>query len=280
MPKFQTGDVVLYSDYGLPKKPANHGWSELTASGVLVVAFASSNSPILQSPLPANVRPIPVDIPYDSRMVETASGQRLIPTAPPAIALAEWTFTAELIGACRRQNRQLAIYLSIFLDEGQRRLKRTAGLMFEPDLRPAPVVRGQYAREFLAKVRTALTAVRTDEMAKIHRAAQWLREASAAQRKIVRNFIGHLPPLEAGKPGDVAFFAQRVVGTGVDGAAWIRNNLHQGDVYLFLGYQQNEDAMAAAANALGVRTIFITSRRPGRQAAASPRHLRSIPTGR
>ena len=31
--------------------------------------------------------------------------------------------------------------------------------------------------------------------------------------------------------------------------------------------------MAAAANALGVRTIFITSRGPGAERAASPRHL-------
>ena len=48
LPKFHPGDVVLYSDYGLPKKPADHGWSELTASGVLVVAFASSKNPIFQ----------------------------------------------------------------------------------------------------------------------------------------------------------------------------------------------------------------------------------------
>jgi uncharacterized phosphosugar-binding protein len=31
--------------------------------------------------------------------------------------------------------------------------------------------------------------------------------------------------------------------------------------------------MAAAANAMGARTIFMTSRRPGAQQAANPRHL-------
>ena len=172
--------------------------------------FASSKNPILREPLPELARPIPVDIPCDSRMVESASGERLIPTAPPAIAIAQWAFTAELIGACRRKNRQLAVYLSIFLDEGHRRLKRTSGLLFEPDLRPPPVARGQYARDFLAKVRTALAAVRTGEIAKIRTAAGWLREASAAKRKIVRNFQGHLPPVEAGMPGDVGFFTTMV----------------------------------------------------------------------
>ncbi len=43
-------------------------------------------------------------------------------------------------------------------------------------------------------------------------------------------------------------------------------------MYLLLGYQENEDAMAAAANALGVRTIFITSQRPA-AAAAALQHL-------
>ena len=110
-------------------------------------------------------------------------------------------------------------------------------------------------------------------MEKIRTAAGWLREASAAQRKIVRNFMGHLPPLEAGMPGDVDFFSRLVRATGVEGVKWIRENLHEGDLYFFLGYQQNEDAMAAAANALGVRTIFITSRGPGAELAVSPRHV-------
>jgi hypothetical protein len=178
-----------------------------------------------------------------------------------------------LIGACRRQYRQLAVYLSIFLDEGRRRLKRTSGLLFEPALRPLPVARGTYAREFLAAVRASLAAVRKDEVPKIRTAAGWLRETAAAHRQVVRNFMGHLPPLEAGIPGDVDFFSRLVRPTGPEGAEWIRKNLHEGDLYFFLGYQENEDAMAAAANALGARTIFITSRGPGAQQAVSARHL-------
>ncbi len=271
--KLRSGDVVLYSDYGLPHRKANRNWSDLCASGALVVAFASAKNPIFEKPLPANVRPIPVEIPFDSCLAESAAGERLIPTATPAIAIAEWAFTAELIGACRRQNRQLAVYLSIFLDEGRHRLNRTRGLLFEPNLRPPAVARGQYARAFLAKARDSLTAIRADEIEKIRTAARWLREASASQRKIVRNFMGHLPPVEAGMPGDVGFFTTMVRPTGDDGVKWIRENLHEGDVYLFLGYQQNEDAMAAAANGLGVRTIFMTSQRPGAAAVANPHHL-------
>jgi len=271
--KLRSGDVVLYSDYGLPHRKANRDWSDLCASGALVVAFASAKNPIFENPLPANVRPIPVDIPCDSCLAESAAGERLIPTATPAIAIAEWTFTAELIGACRRQNRQLAVYLSIFLDEGRRRLKRTVGLLFEPNLRPQAVAREEYAGKFLAQVRNSLTAIRSNEVEKIRVAAGWLREASASHHKIVRNFMGHLPPVEAGMPGDVGFFTTMVRPTGDEGAKWIRENLHEGDLYLFLGYQQNEDAMAEAANALGVRTIFMTSQRPGAAAAANPHHL-------
>jgi uncharacterized phosphosugar-binding protein len=272
LPKLLATDVVLYSEYG-PAQKSDDRWKKLVASNAIVVVFASAKNDILSSPLPKNVCPIPVDVPCDSRMIATASGERLIPTAPPAIAMAEWTFTAELIGACRRKNRQLAVYLSIFLDEGHRRLQRTNGLIFEPDLRPEPVARGAYAREFLAKVLALLTAVRADEIQKIRTAAGWLREASANKNKIVRNFMGHLPPIEAGKPGDLHCFTAMTTATGAEGVKWIRENLHEGDVYLFLGYQENEDAMAAAANALGARTIFMTARRPGAQQGANPRHL-------
>jgi len=55
--------------------------------------------------------------------------------------------------------------------------------------------------------------------------------------------------------------------------AWMRQNLGKGDVHLLVGYQQNEDAMAAAANAPGARTVFITSLPPSREQAANPLHL-------
>ncbi len=273
LPKLDRNDLVLYSDYGLSGEWAAQRWKRLVASRALVIAFASAENPILQNRLPANVRAIPVDIPRDSRLVTEASGERLIPAAPPAIAIAEWTFTAELIGACRRRHRQLAVYLSIFLDEGHRRLKRTQGMLFEPDLRPPTAASGELAREFLAAVKSSLTVIRTSEMGPIRRAAVWLREASAAKRQVIRNFQGHLPPKEAGRPGDVRFFSTVAHGTGAEGVAWIHGHLHAGDVYLFLGYQHNEDAMAAAASFLGARTIFLTSRRPGPRIAADPLHI-------
>jgi hypothetical protein len=281
LPKLQPTDVVLFSDYGLPGNAAKHGWKELVDSGALIVAFASSENPILQQPLPSRVRAIPVDIPSNSGLIALPSGERMIPTAPPAIAIAEWTFTAELLAACRREHRQLAVYLSIFLDEGHRRIQRTQGMLFEPDLRPEPVPRGEYAQKFLATVQTSLTAIQTEEIAAIRRAAEWLHEATTSQtalqttspRKIIRNFQGHLPPKEAGEPGDVGFFTAMVHSMGAEGVDWIRNHLHEGDVYLFYGYQENEDAMAEAAGALGVRTIFFTSKRPGDSVAKNPLHI-------
>ena len=93
-------------------------------------------------------------------MLSLTGGRRLIPTAAPAIAAAQWTYVAELLAAGRRQHRQLAIYLSINLDPGRVRFQRTKGLVFEPELRPEPVARGQYGRAFLAQVRQSLEAIR------------------------------------------------------------------------------------------------------------------------
>jgi len=268
-------DVVIFSDYGLPEPSPPDAWSRLLKSDALVIAFAAEENPILKGPLPENIRPIGLKMPYDSRIMPGPDGRRFMPVAAPAIATAEWAYVAELIGACRRQHRQLAVYLSIFLDPDRQRYKRTAGLLFEPDLRPEPVARKEYAGQFLAAVRSSLEAIRSEEIPNLRKAGAWLAEAAAAHAQIIRNFQGHLPPAEAGGPGDVDFFtnARPIRDTGPEGEAWVRANLHAGDVYLLLGYQQNEDAMAAAANALGARTIFFTSRGPGAQERENPRHL-------
>ena len=83
--------------------------------------------------MPAYLRAIPVDIPLDSRLLVLRSGEKLLPTASPAIATAQWTFVAELLGACRRQHKQLAVLLTISMDPGLRRYNRTKGLLVEPD---------------------------------------------------------------------------------------------------------------------------------------------------
>ena len=268
-------NMVLFSDYGLPKQKPTDTWPRLAKTGALVIAFASADSPIFKVPLPENVRPVPLDIPCDSRLIVRPDGERLIPTAPPAIAVGQWAYVAELIGACRRQHKQLAVYLSIHLDPGQKRFRRTSGLMFEPELRPEPVDRKAYSGRFLAAVRDSLEAIRRDEIPNIRKAGAWLAEASAAHAKIIRNFQGHLGPVEAGLPGDAGFFSnlKPLRATGPEGEAWARANLRPGNVFALLGYQKSEDALAAAANAQGARTIFITSQGPSPQQRRSPQHL-------
>jgi uncharacterized phosphosugar-binding protein len=273
LPSVRRNDVILLSDYGSPGT-LDAALQKLTPTGALVIVFASAENPLLRQPPKAeNLRTVPVDIPLDGRLVRPASGQPLIPATAPAIATAEWTYMAELLGACRRQHKQLAIYLSLGLDEGRRRFNRTKGLLFEPDLRPEPVSCEEYARTFLASVCQSLEALRSLEVERIRQAAGWLREAIPAHRQVVRNLIGHLPPNEAGIRGDAPFFTATLRAKAEQGEEWVRQNLHEGDVYLLLGYQQNEDAMAAAADALGARTIFMTSTAPGPEQAKNPRHL-------
>ena len=74
---------------------------------------------------------------------------------------------------------------------------------------------------------------------------------------------GHLPPLEAGIEGDVDFFSQMIRGLGPEGVDWIRANLGPGDLYLLVGYQQNEDEMASAATERGARTVFLNAHPAG-----------------
>ena len=273
-------DVVLFSDYHntvvsapMMTGDALDAWSQLGRSQALVVAFASSEHPFLKGMLPPNGRAVPIGIRHDSRVCRLPSGEWVIPAAAPAIAIAQWTFAAELIGACRRKGKQLAVYLSIRLDEGRKRYNRTQGLLFHPDLKPEPVPEGQFAKAFLGHVRTSLEAMRRNDVGQIRKAAAWIREARAAGKKVVRHMQGHLPPHEVGVLGEPGCFTHSPrLPLGDKAIAWMRENLGKGDVHLLVGYQQNQDAMAAAANALGVRTVFMTSLPPGAEQAKNPLH--------
>jgi len=271
-------DAVLFSNYDLLSlNPKNPVWEETAKAGSLVVPFFTRDAWVQSKPFhDAFLSVVAVETPYAESLVEFNGPRfkKFLVSASPAFAIAEWTFTAEMIGACRRQGKQLAIYLSIHLDEGQKRFKRTQGLLFEPDLKPEPVPPGQYAREFLGHVRAALEAVKHGELGKIRQAAAWLREAREAKQKRVAHLYGHMAEAETLNTGPDALFTDRVRGgPGAKSIEWIRANQHKGDVYLFLGYQQNEDAMAAAANELGARTIFLTSLPPSPEQAKNPLHL-------
>jgi uncharacterized phosphosugar-binding protein len=263
------GDVLLMADYGEGHTIA----ARLVEKGPLVVIFAPAGSPLVREPLASNVRPIAIDVPPDAGPRPSRGDRRFMPAAAPAVATAQWAFTAELIAACRRRHRQLAVYLSIHLDPGLRRFARTKELLFERQLQPEPVAPGRYARQFLGQVGDGLRAVEAGEMEEIRRAGRWIREAKTAGRQVVRHFEGHLPPCEVGRPGDPDCFTGLSTADGEAAVKWVRANLHAGDVYLLLGYQQNEDALSLAANAAGARTIFLTSRGPGKEQSQNAGHL-------
>ncbi|MGA2255033.1 MAG: hypothetical protein ABSG53_10255, partial [Thermoguttaceae bacterium] len=271
-------DVVLWSDYGVRPQPGGI-WPRHLESDALVVAFAPEESANLKDPLPEHVRRICVKTRVQDEIAEHVGGQRWIRSIVPAIATAQWTFVAELLGAVRRHHRQLAVYLSTHLDPGLRRFKRTNGLLLEPDLRPDPIERKEYGGRFLAMVRDGLEAIRREEMPRIRQAGVWLTESHAAHRRILRNLQGHLPPCEVNWPGDAGFFSnpKPISLTGAEGERWARENLRSGDIYLLLGYQENEDDVAAAAHALDARTIFITSQGPGPAQGRDPHHLHINP---
>ncbi len=271
LPPLRRNDVILVSDYGLNGMLAS-AIEKLRGSNALLIAFASADHPLMRKDAGPNFRKIPVDIPVDSCLMRSAAGEPLLPAAAPAIAIAQWAYTAELLGACRRQGKQLAVYLSIFLDQDRARYARTKGLLFEPNLRPAPVPRGEYAQTFLREARSSLAAIRDQELERLRTAGRWLREATAARQQMVRSLLGHLPPLEAGIRGDVGFFTHTILLQGEKGKEWIAQNIRAGDVCVFLAYR-DDDEMTATANKLGARTISLTSTSPGAIQAKNSRHL-------
>ena len=153
------------------------------------------------------MRKVFVKIPVQDGPAAHAGRQRAIRAIVPAIATAQWTFAAELLGAVRRRHRQLAVDLSIHLDPGLRRFKRTNGLLLEPDMRPDPVERKAYGGKFLTTVKNGLEANLREEIPRIHQAGDWLANSHAVRGRIFRNLQGHLPPGEAGRPGDADFFS-------------------------------------------------------------------------
>jgi hypothetical protein len=272
LPALGSRDVILLSDYGRVPGKLAAAMSQLSTFGGVVVVFVPQDHSVLRSPAPDGFYFVPVAVPQANEVLVLASGERLLPTVSPAMTTVMWTYVAELIGACRRRDRQLAIYLSTFLDPGRARYARTRGLLFEPDFRPQPVGRGEYARAFLEIVKGSLASIRAHQLPRIRTGASWLRDSIAGQNQRVRSLIGHLPPLEAGLPGDVTFFTHTQLLMGEKGEAWIRATIREGDTILLLAYR-DEDPLSKLASSLGARTIAISSAGPGEEQARDPRHL-------
>ena len=114
--------------------------------------------------------------------------------------------------------------------------------------------------------------VRARELESLRKAAGWIREARAGGKQVARSLMGHLAPIEAQMYGDAKLFAHTMLLTGDKGLEWVKENLRPGDVCLFLAYR-DDDAMTAAANAQGARTIALTSAPPGIEQSRNSRHL-------
>lgn len=259
-------DVVLLSDYGGAKTSL---FERLTKAKAYTVVFVPRGHPWAKGDPKGTLISVPAVYERPEEPVP------LVRAVPSLVAAAQWTFVAELVAACRRQGRQPAVYLSIFLDPGRERFKRTQNLMFEPAPPPRLTAQEPLGRQYLAAVRDSLAAIRRDQDQRptLRAAGGWLREALEAKPgRLFINALGHLPPQElgplaahlAGKPTSLM---------GDDTLAWAGANLRQGDLLLSLGYQENDDRATAAANARGARTIFLTSAGPGAEQAKSPRHI-------
>ena len=231
------GDVVLVADYGDGKTKT----VAMAEKGPLVVIFAPAGSPLVREPSAATCGRLRSTFLPTTPPERAMTAGRLLPAAAPAVATAQWAFTAELIAACRRRHRQLAVYLSIHLDPGlQRFARKPENLLFEPQVRPEPVAEGRYARQFLGQVGDALQTVEAGELTKIHRAGPI--DPPGEGRRASGGPPSRRTPAAA-RTGPAGRSDCSTALSKADGEAavkWVRENLHPGDVYLLLGYQRTK----------------------------------------
>ena len=254
-------DLVLLSDYGTPGK-LQAALEKLAPTPALVIVFASAENPAAaKAPGGQSAsrrrRYSPGQPHHDASLRSGGSfppPRRRLPrpsgpssrncSAPAADSTGNWPSTS-----------------ASGWTKGTAATTGRRGSCSSPTLRPAPVPRGQYAHAFLKSVAQSLEAIRGGQLVPNLPGGRLAAGGRGRASQVVRTLQGHLPEVEADAGGEGPYFSQTIPGDE-RGEKWLRENLHEGDVYLRLGYQSNDDALAAVVNALGARTIFLTSSAP------------------
>jgi hypothetical protein len=103
-----------------------------------------------------------------------------------------WCFTGELVAALTRRGRMPVMWKGFTWPDGKAWAERYAGKRFHDDLKVPPVARGELARRYLSSVRHAILRLKCHDEGRIVEAARLIREESAAGRKTVVAWTGHV----------------------------------------------------------------------------------------
>ena len=230
------GDAVLYfADAAHPLDPA------LGANGAYVVAFGQAAPPVTGYAVPP-----------------CAEAYGLSPTL--GMAMQAWVFTAELVGACTRQNKMPVIFETIGLYGGYPRMQafQAKGLVFHPEC-TVPLQRpGLLGNEYITEVAAILRRCERENRAELDRAGQWAAQALRGTRKPWMFSMGHIFPHEVGDTAIAEHFQSAHYNAGFSNEPFPDVSLGKGDLITFIGYQHPPIPLLEHAKTVGARFVYVS----------------------
>ena len=180
---------------------------QLRRQGNMVIVFTSS-SLLIKAPMPIPKFDYLIEnhAAPNGGLSQTANGEWMIATDPLANVSALWLWTGEFISACINLGKMPTVWQSIRVPGALPRNAKIKGKKFDSSYLQTKVEPGQFAKEYLFKLRNNLKQIYEDEMDNIRAVGDMASDVSRRGGKLYTFVHNHLLIHRQNCPGDPGYF--------------------------------------------------------------------------
>ncbi len=255
------GDVVVIGQYRPNGDDFQWGLADAKArretfGEALIVHFASHNWPAVKS-LAARVAKGPPDKRLYLFDTGTPAGESMEAYCLGQLATTAlvWAFHGEVISAATRKGKTLATYASDWEPDGPEWDGTVRGHHLHPTCKVPPIAAGKIGRQYLKICRKYIAAFGATQGGQVRLGAARMAKAMAKGGRVYILTNAHVHPRGSVIPAGLARMEMR----GRERFwGWVRNDLREGDVLLWMGYLRYPREPVEQAVMLGAGAVTLS----------------------
>lgn len=219
--------------------------------GALVIVFGSAQSSVsetadilIDNGMPIGTNPV-IEV--------TCREEPVCPTAGVANISALWLFACELVAACTRLEKTLAMYESGGMPGGGARNNAYQDVMFHDDLMAPSVAPGVLANQFLSEMTRCFTGLSTQYPRFFQGGMLMARSLESGHRVWISGNAHHFSA-QNGMPGDPGLFSLNL--NDMDMAAAV-DAFQSEDTFAYMGYFSYPEPFVKATRQAGMSSVWL-----------------------
>ncbi|MBI4553376.1 MAG: hypothetical protein HY710_14020 [Candidatus Latescibacteria bacterium] len=244
-------DVILAGTLNNDPEQQARELDAFREQGALVVLFGSAVSPVcdhadilIDNGLPVGAVPV-LSVP--------CRPEKVCPTGGIANITALWVFTCELIAACSRLGKTLAMYQSGGMPGGGARNNAYRDVMFHEDITIPSIVAGALGGQFLAEMDRCFTRI-SQQLPRFFQSGALIAQSLDSGHHVWVSGNGHYFAAQDGMPGDPRLFSLNMNGMNWNEAVAA---FQQEDTFAYWGYYNFPEGLVLATRKARMHSIWM-----------------------